>query len=535
MADLNLLETVNNATSAVYYPVKSADLRVNPFTVYKSWTFTSASIDTHTPLLAIYDSNIWSYNNNTTFNNSALNNNGSYQVSIYHSINHMFYNFKNNPYNLFGQNDINKTKRHLFETASVFSIPQSKIGENIKYGSFNLSTNINDVIKNTSIPVTKSLNIQSDRYGNLLQTDYDTGSIIPNVMYYEGFNEYFDTTNWPYTQQIVNIIPGIPTIDGAQQPIGKAGKFDGTSYIQSQINGNYDRDNDYAVSFFISASNTGSNNQIVISKSDYTGSTQWPFSIELSGSNQIVASTKGSDSINSYLTSSLTVTDWTHVVYQKTGSNLELYINGTLHNSASNSWLLPNVNSTYTSSTYINNLDPVYIGGFGANTLNLTGVLDEIRIFNHALTTSSISALNDRSEASLRCIQTNHVGNVFEKHGIVAISSLDYTYEYILNSNYTASYKSTLTMYELNALVRVNKGTLNISSNPTTLKDNFENIAPTFLTDEFSPYITTIGLYNSRNELLAIGKLAQPIQKRDDIDVNFLIRIDLDKNLPITP
>jgi len=30
---------------------------------------------------------------------------------------------------------------------------------------------------------------------------------------------------------------------------------------------------------------------------------------------------------------------------------------------------------------------------------------------------------------------------------------------------------------------------------------------------------------------LAIGKLAQPIKKRNDVDVNFLIRIDLDKNI----
>jgi hypothetical protein len=38
-------------------------------------------------------------------------------------------------------------------------------------------------------------------------------------------------------------------------------------------------------------------------------------------------------------------------------------------------------------------------------------------------------------------------------------------------------------------------------------------------------------LYNEAGELLAIGKLAQPIKKRDDVDMNFLIRIDLDKNI----
>jgi hypothetical protein len=31
--------------------------------------------------------------------------------------------------------------------------------------------------------------------------------------------------------------------------------------------------------------------------------------------------------------------------------------------------------------------------------------------------------------------------------------------------------------------------------------------------------------------LLALGKLAQPIRKRMDVDMNFLIRLDLDKNI----
>jgi len=49
--------------------------------------------------------------------------------------------------------------------------------------------------------------------------------------------------------------------------------------------------------------------------------------------------------------------------------------------------------------------------------------------------------------------------------------------------------------------------------------------------DDFAPYITTIGLYNDAGQLLAIGKLANSIRKRNDVDMNFLIRLDLDKNI----
>lgn len=40
------------------------------------------------------------------------------------------------------------------------------------------------------------------------------------------------------------------------------------------------------------------------------------------------------------------------------------------------------------------------------------------------------------------------------------------------------------------------------------------------------PYITTIGLYNSRYELLAVAKLSEPIQRTFDTDQIFIIRFD---------
>ena len=42
----------------------------------------------------------------------------------------------------------------------------------------------------------------------------------------------------------------------------------------------------------------------------------------------------------------------------------------------------------------------------------------------------------------------------------------------------------------------------------------------------FSPYITTIGLYNEAYELLAIAKLAQPIRCSDETDTTFVVRYD---------
>ena len=42
----------------------------------------------------------------------------------------------------------------------------------------------------------------------------------------------------------------------------------------------------------------------------------------------------------------------------------------------------------------------------------------------------------------------------------------------------------------------------------------------------FSPYVTTIGLYNEAYELLAVAKLGQPIRMSDQTDTTFVVRWD---------
>ena len=44
--------------------------------------------------------------------------------------------------------------------------------------------------------------------------------------------------------------------------------------------------------------------------------------------------------------------------------------------------------------------------------------------------------------------------------------------------------------------------------------------------DYFSPYITTVGLYDEQQNLLAIGKLAQPLPSSPTTDTTIIINID---------
>lgn len=74
--------------------------------------------------------------------------------------------------------------------------------------------------------------------------------------------------------------------------------------------------------------------------------------------------------------------------------------------------------------------------------------------------------------------------------------------------------------------VRIKNGEYNFSNNPTFVTGSVGEFAqPTFINDP-KVYITTIGLYNNRQELLAVAKLSKPIQKSFSNEA--LVKIKLD-------
>ena len=192
--------------------------------------------------------------------------------------------------------------------------------------------------------------------------------------------------------------------------------------------------------------------------------------------------------------------------------------------------LFNNNNHPLSASSRIDNLQNLSIGGYGVVDSNLQGQLDEIRVYNKALSATEVGYLADRTEGGAFS-QTPVIGNIFEKQGIGVISTIDYRYQNILNYPFTASYKSTVTIHELGITAKIDQGDFNMSTNVTLTTDDNQTYRGFVSGSDFSPYITCIGLYNADGQLLAIGKLGQAIKKRNDVDVNFLIRIDLDKNI----
>jgi hypothetical protein len=67
----------------------------------------------------------------------------------------------------------------------------------------------------------------------------------------------------------------------------------------------------------------------------------------------------------------------------------------------------------------------------------------------------------------------------------------------------------------------------NYSANPTFTDDNGNLVViddPT--TDRTFSYITTVGLYDANDNLLAVAKMSRPIEKNDEKDLTFRVRLD---------
>ena len=81
---------------------------------------------------------------------------------------------------------------------------------------------------------------------------------------------------------------------------------------------------------------------------------------------------------------------------------------------------------------------------------------------------------------------------------------------------------------ELNSTVffcRANHNEFNYSSNPTYL-DGSKIRVKDVRTDAPKSYITTVGLYGPKSELLAVAKLSEPIRKDPTNEVTLRVRLD---------
>ena len=116
---------------------------------------------------------------------------------------------------------------------------------------------------------------------------------------------------------------------------------------------------------------------------------------------------------------------------------------------------------------------------------------------------------------------------------------------------YTMTIGSETTIYQNEVKCRILENDFNYSQNPTMFKASTIFTGSSFLPmyapvsgspvygqiidgtladnvtgSAFTPYVTTIGLYNDANELLVVGKLATPYPIPPNTDITFVVKWD---------
>ena len=120
-----------------------------------------------------------------------------------------------------------------------------------------------------------------------------------------------------------------------------------------------------------------------------------------------------------------------------------------------------------------------------------------------------------------------HVGNVIYPHGQIIITDPEIAMYYNHYHNAILSWKSNLPIYTHNYHCRVKTSEFNHTFNKTALNLTNGLKADNITGSSFQPYFTTIGLYNEANELIAVGKMGQPVPKSADTDMTVVVKLDM--------
>lgn len=483
---------------------------------------------------------------------------GTYKHIVWKSIDTQFYRFPNDPQATLEHSNKRFTYKHLDLTASIFAIPYMDFGESILPGSIEITGS--------------GFNLTDDKNGNLYDVSLSTGSYSDrsDLVAYWGFNNLFrkvknindnsvfKKTKIDYESGVfdpeegsvateLHLELGVPC-NGTSS--GIATTFNGGGYILTPNRNefNFTKEDDFTISFWVNwlggfgvqpgtiiSKNTIITEQVYgnldkynqndliqktwhVSQSTSRKETDiFPYRFEVSQPDNLVRFRRSDGTKTVHLSGSIDMdsSGWHHYATVKSGSNLYLYEDGTMIQSG------PDVDYNPHNKHSLM---------FGADCFDLSnpliGNLDEIRIYNKGLNQATISTLADNSTMGM--YQTSIVGNVFYRSGQLIVSSLNPRYNQVFNDpSWTVKYRGTHTIYQYEALVRIRAGDFNLTLNPTARQGPFSDLIISDMTGSLAegacfPYATEIGYYNDARELLAVAKLNQALQMRDDVNINII-------------
>jgi len=119
------------------------------------------------------------------------------------------------------------------------------------------------------------------------------------------------------------------------------------------------------------------------------------------------------------------------------------------------------------------------------------------------------------------------VGDVIYNQGQIIITDDIVARYYSTYARPIVHWKSNLPIYTYNVHCTVKEAELNYSFNPSSITGSDNTVRDNITGSEFRPYITTVGLYNEADELIAVAKTNRPIPKSENVDMTFVVKIDI--------
>jgi hypothetical protein len=168
--------------------------------------------------------------------------------------------------------------------------------------------------------------------------------------------------------------------------------------------------------------------------------------------------------------------------------------------------------------------------------------------------------LDDDGEGGIYVSGSNprqYVGDIIYPHGIINIT--DSSYSTVLQNmwgaggssrntreNLVLNWQSSLPIFTHNYHCKIRESEFNTTYNPSSLTSSYQTtydnegtlfaVSSSYQTgirknnitgSEFQPYITTVGLYNDANQLIAVAKMGQPVPKPANTDMTIIVKIDI--------
>ena len=550
--------------STVFKKFSKSDISIIPFTAHKQSRFTSASLISNRGNFYSASFPTIAYRNGSGFEwagSGSTDDPNNHKK--YFQLDHLFYRNSKLDY----VNKSSKIKyydhyRILHNKVNILSLPYKTVGYKIKTESFSLSQN--------------SITIKDDGKGHLYDTKYGTISLTVNDTNFK--NEKFRT--FYLGPQNAHKNYNLNLKDGREQvnfdPFYSKSKLFDDSFLFNEIeyiscsfsstlisngeypvinfNGvsssivsphhskyNFNNDDNFAISFFVSSSNSNPNNNLkkyLISKSttktiiptipqfgqgtntsgsfqskEVEAAPQFPFEIYYQSSSIHFDRFDGNKTSTVSTISTSSNSNMLHVVCQKSSSNLEIYINGVKQKTVED--------KTNQSQNKAN----LYIGNKGGISNFFTGSMSQIMIFDDALSQTQINNLSESID------NKPYIGNIFYDKGIATITKPNY--QDILNpgnsNDFSLQYQGTHLIYENEYQCLAEQHEYDVTLNPSARKiksKDSEDLANFATGSNFRPYVTTVGLYNDNGELLVVGKLGQAIRMTDEADTTYVIKFD---------